>query len=224
MSTAPTPTSGRTRVARLGIAAAVAIVLLHAAYAITTGIGEIADLLSGGATHRLPLAFALHAVAGGIALALLPLQLSTRRRVRAPRTHRIIGRTYVSAVLVAAPAAMATALMSDRHTSSWWSFTILALLWTGTTIQALRAARDRRITDHRRWMLRSTALTAFFITFEPWVGVSVSLLPFAHDISVAIGVTLAWALNLAAAEAWLRRTPARTGLRTQAVATTSKPR
>jgi protein-S-isoprenylcysteine O-methyltransferase Ste14 len=48
-------------------------------------------------------ALVLHAGAGGLALLLSPVQLSARVRARAPRVHRVVGRTALVAIGVGAP-------------------------------------------------------------------------------------------------------------------------
>ncbi|GLW12367.1 hypothetical protein Misp01_74950 [Microtetraspora sp. NBRC 13810] len=45
---------------------------------------------------------------------------------------------------------------------------MLALLWLGSTAAGYRMARRRRFAEHRRWMLRSFALTFSIITNRIW--------------------------------------------------------
>ena len=40
---------------------------------------------------------------------------------------------------------------------------VLASLWIATTLMAFIAARRRRVTLHRQWMVRSYAVTFFFV-------------------------------------------------------------
>jgi hypothetical protein len=47
--------------------------------------------------------------------------------------------------------------------------TILAVLWFGTTLAGFRAIRQRRYADHRRWMLRSVALSFSIVANRVWV-------------------------------------------------------
>ena len=49
--------------------------------------------------------------------------------------------------------------------------TILAGLWFGTTLAGFRAVRQRRFVDHRRWMLRSVALSFSIVANRIWLTV-----------------------------------------------------
>ncbi len=52
-------------------------------------------------------------------------------------------------------------------------------------------------------MIRSFALTFFFVTFSIWVpGLEATALP--HQISYPLAVSLSWGLNLLGAEIWIR--------------------
>src|ERR1043165_4357124 len=56
-----------------------------------------------------PGSFILHAVTGGIALALSPMQLNARIRARASIVHRWLGRIYAAAVIATAALTVPTA-------------------------------------------------------------------------------------------------------------------
>ena len=47
--------------------------------------------------------------------------------------------------------------------------TILAVLWFGTTLAGFQAVRQGRYLGHRRWMLRSFALSFSIIANRLWV-------------------------------------------------------
>jgi Predicted membrane protein (DUF2306) len=94
--------------------------------------------------------------------------------------------------------------------------TMLALLWFGTTLAGFRAIRQRRIADHRQWMLRSFALCFSIVAFRVWMFIAFAVfVPEIFtgaevdpaDVSQAIGVTswLSWVVNLLIVEWWLHR-------------------
>ena len=82
---------------------------------------------------------------------------------------------------------------------------LLAILWFGITTIGFVRARQRRITEHREWMIRSFALSFFFVTFSFWVpGVASSNV--LDPIRYPLAVFLSWSLNLLVAEWWIRMT------------------
>lgn len=106
-----------------------------------------------------------HILGGVIALLSGPLQFSTRLRRRSPKFHRMLGRTYVIAVLVTAP--LGIVLSNHRHDPRAIHFvvatTVQATTWIITTVAALLTARNGHFQQHREWMVRSYAVTFTFI-------------------------------------------------------------
>ena len=110
-----------------------------------------------------------HAIFGTIALLSGPIQFSTRIRRKHLQFHRILGRVYVTAVLLAGPIAIIISTGSNLIVGTW----VQAGAWFVCTLAAFLSARNRHIADHRRWMVRSYALTFTFISlrvlnFLPW--------------------------------------------------------
>jgi uncharacterized membrane protein len=120
---------------------------------------------SGMRPHHLSIRWLLlpHLLAGSVAMLSGPVQFSSRIRRRYPRVHRLLGRFYVGAVLIAAPLAISIPiyLRQDKfyiagtiaHAGTWFVATLIAFL----------IARNRHIPQHRQWMIRSYALTFSFI-------------------------------------------------------------
>jgi hypothetical protein len=100
-----------------------------------------------------------HALGGTIALLSGPLQFSTRLRRKHLQFHRILGRTYVFAVLVAVPCAIAISF----HGPLFVGTVVQAGLWFLCTLAAFLTARNRQLVQHRQWMIRSYAMTFTFI-------------------------------------------------------------
>ena len=104
----------------------------------------------------------LHGLAGVTALGLGALQFSSRLRRSRPRLHRLIGKTYIASVFIAAPAAILMAIV----VSPWFmlTFTITqAGVWMLCTAVAYMFIRRRDLASHREWMIRSYAVVLNFL-------------------------------------------------------------
>jgi hypothetical protein len=106
-----------------------------------------------------------HAVAGTFALISGPLQFSNRLRSCHLRLHRILGRLYIGSVFIAAPLAILSTAYSHYPKAIYFRVAIAVQggAWAITTAVALLAAVNRRISQHRRWMVRSYAVTFTFV-------------------------------------------------------------
>ncbi len=159
-----------------------------------------------------------HVVFGSVALLTACLQVWPWFRRRHPAGHRISGRIYVFAgVLPAGAMALTVGVMTPFGPIARVSNVLLASLWLLFTITGYRMARRRRYVQHRRWMIRSFALTASIITNRLW-GV-VAYLIFEPQLNTTFdgnekmltwtiaGLTtwLGWVIPLLAAEWWLDR-------------------
>ena len=100
-----------------------------------------------------------HATAATLAFVIGPLQFSSRLRARHLPLHRILGRTYVFSVLIAATCAFFIELGREE----FFGVFVQISLWTLCTVVAFITARNRQIAVHRQWMIRSYALTFTFI-------------------------------------------------------------
>lgn len=149
------------------------------------------------------LAVPAHFFGAGLALLLVPLQLSATVRRRWPRLHRLGGGLSALAILVGGLSGLALAQHAQGGWPSRIGFSLLALLWLGITAQGLRYALAGQFARHRRWMAYSIALTAGAVSLRLMLAAgALWQLPF-----MTVYVTAAWAswlLNLALCWAWLR--------------------
>lgn len=144
---------------------------------------------------RIALPLSMHLAGGSLALATGAWQLNTHLRSRHPSIHRWIGRVYVVAVLVGGLGAAILAPGSQEGTVTHWGFGLLAVAWLGTTVLAYGAIRRRDLAAHRRWMLRSYALTFAAVTLRIYLPLSQVLgLPFGPSYQVISW--LCWVPNL----------------------------
>jgi hypothetical protein len=114
-------------------------------------------------------------------------------------------------------AVLAVAPVSSTGPVSSVGNTALAVLWLVTGVAGYRAARAHRYGDHRRWMLRSVALTfsivanriwlvAYFLLFSPFLGDDPAALAVA---AAGASVWSSWVVNLLVVEWWVLRPPGR---------------
>lgn len=151
-----------------------------------------------------PLALWTHLVAGPLALALTPLQFSARLRARRTRLHRAVGRLYVMAALAGAASALAMLPGYRGSAASATGFALLALGWGGFTLAGLANIRAGRIADHRRWMLRSTAMAAAAITLRLFMAPLIAL-GWSETETCEITAWASWLVNLGLVELALRQ-------------------
>ncbi|MFB9881432.1 DUF2306 domain-containing protein [Planobispora siamensis] len=173
--------------------------------------------LEGGFAAYYPMLVA-HVVFGAIAMVTCGLQIWPWLRRRHPVAHRRIGRVYVlGGVLPAGVLGLVVGAAGPFGPMTQVSSVILAALWLACTVAGFRAARRRRFADHRRWMIRSFALTFSIITNRVWGAIAmIVLMPQAEtvfggsDIALiqtvsGLAAWLGWTTSLLLAEWWLER-------------------
>ncbi|NOX74203.1 MAG: DUF2306 domain-containing protein [Alphaproteobacteria bacterium] len=149
-------------------------------------------------------AFLAHITASPIALVLGVLQFSSHLRRRRPRLHRLLGRLYALAILVGGVSGLIMAFGAIGGPVAGWGFGLLAVLWIGVTARAIRLAMQRRIADHRRWMMRSFALTFAAVTLRLYLPVFMASGVDYATASIYVA-WLCWVPNLLIVEYVLRR-------------------
>ena len=152
---------------------------------------------------QVPLAVWGHVLFGPIVLGLVPVQLSGRIRSRNPRLHRSSGRIYAGAVVIAAVAALGLVPGSVASPLARLGFVVLAILWIGFTALGIAAARRRDFAAHRRWMVRSLALTFAAVTLRV---IMAPLMASGWTVAETYDVTAwsSWLINLAVVEYAMR--------------------
>ena len=163
-----------------------------------------------------------HILFGSVALVAACLQLWPWLRRTRPRVHRVTGRVYLfGGVFPAGIAVLGVAPVSSTGPVSAVGNTVLGVLWLLTSVAGYRAARARRYRGHRRWMLRSVALTFSIVLNRVWlVAYLLLFMPFLGDDPTALGLAAAgaavwssWVANLLVVEWWLLRPGRRTSAR-----------
>ena len=157
------------------------------------------------------LAFYLHIGFGGLALLLSPFQFLTRLRARAPHVHRAVGRVAVGSIAVAGSAGLVLAPLSLAGSVGTVGFGLLAVLWLSFAGTAFRAIRRGDVPAHRRWMIRTFALTYAAVTLRLWLFVLILCqtglagvdADTAFDRAYLLLPFLSWVPNLLVAERFL---------------------
>jgi uncharacterized membrane protein len=153
-----------------------------------------------------PLPLRLHIGGAIVALVAGPLQFSRLIRLRRPALHRFLGRLYLAAVAIGGVGGLLLSRTAYGGFPARVGFFSLGVLWLVAGAAALRAIRQRRIDDHRRWMVRCYALTFAAVTLRIWNPVLEALgMPF--DVAYATVAWLSWVPNLVVAEVFLAGRP-----------------
>lgn len=153
----------------------------------------------------MPLAVYAHLAGSLWALATGPFQLNQTLRARSISRHRWLGRSYVMGVVVGGLGALALAPFAETGMVASLGFGLLGTLWLGFTTAAFVRIRQGDRAAHRRWMIRSYALTLAAVTLRIYLPLSVlTQIPFATAYPAI--AWLCWVPNLLVAElAVLRR-------------------
>ncbi len=163
-----------------------------------------------------------HVIFGSVAMLAGLMQIWPWLRRKYPVIHRNSGRAYVFAgVLPSGLMALTIGSQSPFGPTTRVSDVMAATIWIGCTVAGWRAARERRFGDHRRWMVRSVALTFSIIVnravspiamvvLEPQIPTTFGGSEIAYGQSVAaISSWLSWTLVLVLTQLWLERRPAK---------------
>jgi len=148
--------------------------------------------------------FFFHISTGAIALILGPFQFlkASRKNIK---THRTIGKIYVSSIFLSVPAGIYLAFYATGGIGGTIGFLILDIAWFVTTFVGLKRIRERNIQSHQEWMLRSYAVTLVFVTFRLLMPIFVFLLHLGFAIGFPLAVIASIIINLLVTERYLKR-------------------
>ncbi|RSM69312.1 hypothetical protein DL991_39885 [Amycolatopsis sp. WAC 01375] len=123
------------------------------------------------------LSLAVHAVPGGLAMIIGPLQFVPRFRARYPKWHRVAGRVYLISVIIASGASLYAATFTLSGFAIQVGFYVLAVAWLFTAAKAYRTIRRGEVALHRIWMIRNYALTFAAVTLRIYLLIGLQLKP-----------------------------------------------
>lgn len=147
--------------------------------------------------------FMLHIAASPVALAVGALQFFPRLRARRG-LHRWLGRTYGATILIGGISGLVIALHAQGGLTSTIGFGLLALLWMGFTAKAILHAIRGEYAAHRRWMMRSFALTFAGVTLRLYLGVG-AIWGYDYAALAPLLAWICWVPNLAIVQMWIRQ-------------------
>jgi uncharacterized membrane protein len=107
-----------------------------------------------------------HITCGMVALVIGPCQFSRRLRQRNIQLHRMLGRTYLIAVLCGSLAGIGLAVTTTFGALWGFSLVCLALAWSTCGAMAFYAIKQRQIAVHQEWMVRTYIVTFAFVSFR----------------------------------------------------------
>jgi uncharacterized membrane protein len=136
------------------------------------------------------------------ALMLMPFQFNNSFRAARPMLHRYMGRTYVVACVIGGICGLWLAIGTQAGLVAMFGFGLLAVIWVYATVQAYITARARDITRHRRWMIRSGALTFAAVTLRIYLGIGFATGGEFEEFYQLVAWAC-WVPNLIVAEWWL---------------------
>lgn len=127
---------------------------------------------------------------------------STRKRTKA--FHRMIGKIYVLAVFLNFIPGLYVAFYATGGWISTVGFIILDTVWLITTYKAFSLAKNRKISEHKRWMIRSYAVTLANTSIYILTMIFTNGAGLEYEPGYRIAVWGSWVLNLMIAELLIR--------------------
>jgi hypothetical protein len=169
---------------------------------------------SPGDGGGMPLPVILHVVGATVFVVLGALQFSAGFRRRRPTWHRSAGRLAILAALLAAGSGLWLAFATLPNSAPLlFLFRLLAAAGLALCIIfGFRAITQRRLPQHRAWMIRAFAIGLGAATQVFTLGFGEVIFG-KSQLSIALLNGAGWAINLAVAEWLIRRTPGRVGRR-----------
>lgn len=147
------------------------------------------------------LAFFTHVYTAMFVLIAGLTQFSTQIRIHLREIHRYSGWVYAFTVLfLAGPSGFYMGVFANGGLISQTAFCILAVLWIYFTTRAVSSAVKRDFVSHRKYMIRSFALTLSAITLRAWKYILVLFLQPKPMDAYQLVAWLGWIPNLIIAE------------------------
>lgn len=178
-----------------------AVLTALVSYRYVLGIPPIPDGIAANA-FRTPW-LVLHVGSASTALLLGAIQFTAVPRWGRLQAHRMIGRIYVVSCLVGAATGLVLAVGTSAGPVAALGFGSLAVAWALTNVLGWQHALSGRIATHRRWMIRSWALTLAAVTLRVYVAAA-AMADLPEDTAYVAISFLCWVPNLIVAE-WMLR-------------------
>jgi uncharacterized membrane protein len=183
--------------------AAVALAVLVGIYPISYFLVDMSDGFFSSksaevlASQLWNTSFYTHIAFGGIALILGWTQFSPKFRAKKMGLHRTLGKIYVVSVLLSGITGLYISLYASGGIATKLGFFMLSTAWIISTTRAYTTIRKKKVEEHRKWMIRSYALTFAAVTLRLWSPLLEAVIPPELGIEpYTIVAWLAWVPNL----------------------------
>ena len=131
-------------------------------------------------------------------------QFSNYLRTQYRNLHKTLGKLYIVLVLLlASPSGFVMGYYANGGVYSRISFMLLAILWFYFTLQAFRYIKQGQVDQHRKFMLRSFALTLSAISLRLIKWGLVTTLELPPMDTYRIVAWAGWVVNLVVVETYL---------------------
>lgn len=146
-----------------------------------------------------------HFFFGAIALLVGPFQFLKSLRQKYINAHRTMGKLYMVSCLVAGLAGL---IMATNANGDIWvklGFGLMAVFWLVVTTQAYLKIKAKDINAHRRWMVRSYALTLAAVSLRVQMGIWLGVAGLSFETTYLIVAWACWVPNLFLAQWFLSK-------------------
>lgn len=151
-------------------------------------------------------AFYIHVFSSILALAAGFTQFSNYILSKYRGLHRSVGKFYViNVLLINFPAGMILAIYANGLFPGKAAFIVLDCLWFYFTYRAYTSIRQRKVNEHKEFMIRSFALTFSAITLRTWKIILSNTLDLDATTLYMIDAWMGFVPNLLFAEWLIRR-------------------
>lgn len=145
--------------------------------------------------------FYLHVISGMLVILVGPFQFLPKLRNWNLRLHKNLGKVYAFGILgIGAPTGLIMAFYAEGGTPSTIAFLVMSVLWFVTTLMAIYKARKKDILAHKKWMMRSFALSFAAVTLRLLVPLMSYSYEFNQETIVVSTAWLSWIINLLVVE------------------------
>lgn len=155
-----------------------------------------------------PIVTALHMLSGILFISLAPLQFVKRFRIKRLGLHRQLGRVLVCCALASGTYGLISTIVLPAFgglpsEAAAWFFGPLFLF---AILRAFWCARNKKITQHRQWMIRAFALGLGVGTQRIILIILMISTGYSFEESFGPALWLGFGLNLLIAESWINAT------------------
>jgi hypothetical protein len=142
-----------------------------------------------------------HLPGGGVSILAGAFQFNATLRDGRPAVPRLLGRIYLTSVLIGGLAGLCLAPVSKGGATAHLGFGLLGVGWLGASAMAYRLALDGEYDRHRDWMMRSYAFCLAAVTLRIYLAASLAA-GVSFDTAYPVIAWLCWVPNLLVAE-WM---------------------